>query len=137
MENDQLFLVPVLQEKHARKRGMPTAKSKLIPAMNTADLTQAIIKFLKFRGHYAVRINCFGIYDEKEKKWRKSSTERGTADIHACLFGKHLSVEIKSGSDRMRPHQYKVKEAVTDAGGIYLVISDFMEFHLWYKAFMQ
>ena len=112
---------------------MPTAKSRLIPTMHTADLTQAVIKFLKFRGHYAVRINCFGIYDEKTKKWRKSGTERGTADIHACVGGKHLSIEIKNGSDRMSTHQSKVQEAVSNAGGIYLIVNEFTDFYFWYK----
>lgn len=130
MDNDQLFIpVPYLQEKHSRKRGMP----KPVPAMHTADLTQAIIKYIKARGGYAVRINCFGMYDEKTGRWRKSTTERGTADIHACIEGKHISIEVKNGDDRMSEQQHNVQEAVISAGGIYLIIHEFVEFHTWYK----
>ena len=134
MQNEQLFLnIPALQAKHAAKRGMPRQP----PAMHTADLTQSIIKYLKGRGFYAVRINCTGIYDEKTGKWRKSTTERGTADIHASVGGKHISIEIKNGDDHMSEHQKRVQEAVINSGGIYLIVKEFSEFHQWFRAFRQ
>lgn len=135
MENDQLFTpLPYLQEKHSRKRGMPRLRtSPKEQELNTADLTQAVIKYIKARGGYAVRINCFGIYDEKTGRWRKSTTERGTADIHACIDGKHVSIEIKYGDDRLSNHQRTVQEDVLKSGGIYLIVSEFAEFHNWYK----
>lgn len=137
MENDHLFTpLPYLQQKHSRKRGMPkpAAQSKPAPALHTADLTQAIIKYIRARGGYAVRINCSGIYDKKTGRWRKSTTERGTADIHACIEGKHISIEIKNGDDRMNDHQRKVQEAIEEAGGIYFVVKEFADFYSWYRS---
>lgn len=135
MENDQIFtLLPYLQEKHSRKRGMPkpAAKPKPVPAMHTADLTQAIIKYIRSRGGYAVRVNCAGIFDQKANRWRKSATARGTADIHACIDGKHVSIEIKIGDDRQSDAQKQCEKQVREAGGIYLLVGEFGEFHAWY-----
>ena len=105
----------------------------ITPAMHTADLTQAIIKYIKARGGYAVRINCTGIYDAKSGNWRKSTTERGTADIHICWKGMHVSIEVKNGDDRQSSQQKDVEQAVVDAGGKYLIVSEFVEFHHWLK----
>jgi hypothetical protein len=122
MDNDQLFCI----EPH-----------RPAPAISTNDLTQSIIKYLKARGFYAVRINCFGIYDPKTGHWRKSATARGTADIHACIRGYHLSIEVKSGSDRQSSQQKETEWQVINAGGFYLIVNDFAQFHHWFNEFSQ
>lgn len=135
MENEQLFLnIEYKNPRHLTKRGMPRPKREPSPvAMSTADLTKTIIKYLSARGQYAVRINVSGIWDAKQQQWRKSTTERGTADIHACINGKHVSIEVKTGADRMSDQQDKVREKVEHSGGIYLVVSEFVDFHTWYR----
>ena len=119
-------------EKHRNKKGMPRQRPQ-VATMSTADLTQTIMKYIKAKGGYVVRINCFGMYDEKKQQWRKSTTERGTADIHACIRGQHVSIEIKNAGDEMSQHQHTVKQAVEAAGGIYLVVREFVDFHVWYR----
>lgn len=135
MDNDQLFLdMPALQAKHSRKRGMPgKATPRATPVLSTNDLTQTIMKYIRGRGGYAVRINCTGTYDVKTGHWRKSTTEPGTADIHACIRGKHVSIEVKNGDDTTQsPAQKACETQVRDAGGSYLIVSVFAEFHQWY-----
>ena len=104
-------------------------------ALPTNATTQAIIKFLQFRGMYAVRINVQGMYDPVRKVFRKSHTQRGTADIHACVHGHHVSIEIKTGTDRQTDYQKITQEQVQHSGGIYLIIKSFPEFHDWYHNF--
>lgn len=104
-----------------------------LPQMQTNDLTQAIIKYLRFHGHYAVRVNTFGMFNRKTGSYRRSTTDRGTADIHACIQGRHVSIEVKSGSDRLSKQQKIIQSQVQAAGGIYLIAKDFVGFHSWYK----
>ncbi|OIN57270.1 hypothetical protein [Arsenicibacter rosenii] len=108
-----------------------------LPQMQTNDLTQAIIKYLRFHGHYAVRVNTFGMFNRKTSSYRRSTTDRGTADIHACIDGRHVSIEVKSGSDRLSKQQKTVQEQVQNADGICLIISDFYGFHHWYKTVIK
>lgn len=89
----------------------------------TNDLTQAILKYITLIGGYAVRIQVQGQWNESIQKWTKSNTRKGTADIHACINGKHYSIEIKTGKDKMSDDQIKTKNDVIKAGGIYLIAS--------------
>lgn len=99
-------------------RYRPTPRYK---ETTTNDLTRAIIDYITLQGGYAVRINTQGQYDQATGKWRKGMTRRGTADIHACWKGKHYSIEIKTGKDRLSPEQIETQKDVHRAGGIYIV----------------
>lgn len=135
MHDDHLFPnIPVLQQKHANawRNRKVTSRHR-----QTNDLTTTIIQYLLSRGHYAVRITVTGIYSEREKRWRRSTTERGTADIHSCIRGRHVSIEVKTGDDEQSDEQRKVEEKVVSAGGIYLIVHEFLDFHVWYKTFIQ
>lgn len=88
---------------------------------STNNLTQSIIKYITLIGGYAVRIQVQGQWNEKIGKWTKSMTRKGTADIHACIRGKHYSIEVKTGKDTMSDDQKETQSDVIKAGGIYLV----------------
>jgi len=89
---------------------------------DTNSLTQAIIDLiiLKYRG-YAVRINTQGQWSEKLKMWTKSTTRKGTADIHACINGRHYSIEVKTGRDTMSDEQKQTQADLERAGGVYIL----------------
>jgi len=89
-------------------------------------LTKCIIDFIELRGFYATRINTMGIYDEKLGTYRKGTTKRGTADIHACIKGKHLSIEVKIGADAQSMYQEQTEQDIKKAGGIYLYPARFV-----------
>lgn len=94
-------------------------------------------------GHRATRINVQGqLVDAQEKqdsgaiitvkKFRTSSTRKGTADISATIGGRACMLEIKYGKDRPSPAQIKEQAKERRAGGIYEFIStpqDFFDFY--------
>ena len=92
------------------------------------SLTQCIVAWLELHGHFAGRVNTTGIYNQKLKKYIHSGSRRGMADITSVVDGKHVSIEIKHGRDKMRPEQLKVKAGIEAAGGIFIVASSFDNF---------
>ena len=86
----------------ARDFGVPNAKPYKDGSANS--LTRAIIDWITFSGFSATRINVQGQVRKTESgqfKWTPSTTRRGTADIHAIVRGKHISIEVKIGPDKM------------------------------------
>ena len=91
-------------------------------------LTKCITSWLELNGYFSARINTTGTYNSKLGKWIYSGSKKGMADITAILKGKHISVEIKSGKDKPRPEQLKVKQEVEAAGGVYIFVRNFDDF---------
>ena len=110
---------------------MPPASGRV------TELTAQIIKYIQSHGGYAVRINVAGFFNAEEGSWRRSGTERGTADIHACIDGRHVSIEVKGRNDRLSEEQETVRQQVINAGGTYLIVRRFAEFHGWYHSRKQ
>lgn len=111
------------------------------PKVNTANgLTNAICNYINWIGGIGNRINVGGRLVEgsettlsgatlSKKKWIKSSTIKGTADIIAMLpNGKTWHIEIKVGKDRPRPEQIKMQERVRSVNGYYDFVHDMEEF---------
>lgn len=109
-------------------------------------LTRCILQFLQLKNHWATRINTTGrllqgkeytdvLGHRKQMKstWIKGTTKKGTADIHAVLFGKHASLEVKISRDKMSKHQIATKEQIESSGGLYYVAKDFESFYAWYN----
>ena len=109
-------------------------------------LTQCILRWLELHGHYCTRINTMGrqlptttIVDVigrahvTQGKWIPGTTKRGTADVHSCINGRHVSIEVKVRKDRMSNEQHKTKEAIERCGGVYFIAKDFDSFLTWYN----
>lgn len=92
------------------------------PKVNTANgLTNAICNYIDWIGGIGNRVNVSGrlvdgqITTESgavlgKKKWIKSSTKKGTADIIATLpNSKTWHIEIKVGNDKPRPAQLEMQ----------------------------
>lgn len=109
-------------------------------------LTRAIIDWINYSGGYANRINvqgqvrvekiqvCGGGTIEKVR-YTKSTTNEGTADIHALFNGRHLSIEVKVGNDKISEAQHKEMDRITKAGGLYYVAKNMDEFVKWFNQF--
>lgn len=110
-------------------------------------LTRCIIHFLTFKGHQAERINNTGRPIDQRKtftdvigrtqtigsmKWIPGTGTRGTADISATIAGRSVKIEIKQ-SDRQSQAQKEYQQQVEVAGGIYIIVRSFEEFHEWYN----
>lgn len=107
-----------------------------MPKITTANgLTDYICKFLNWQGHHANRINVQG--RKIGDKWIRSSTRKGTADIHAIIAGRSVSIEIKVGKDRPSPEQLKEQEAIRAAGGIYEFIHTPEQFLMMYDTLLS
>lgn len=92
------------------------------------ELTRCIIAWLKLNGNFGARVNSMGTYSAKLGKYIRSGSTKGMADITSIINGRHVSIEVKTGKDRMRPEQWKVKNEVEQAGGVYLIASSFDNF---------
>ena len=100
------------------------------------ELTRSIETFIRYTGNYADRINNTGIYDTKLKRFRKSNTRRGIADIMASKRVEHqgkffaitVAIEIKYGNDKLSEFQLRMKDDIEKAGGIYLVARTWHQF---------
>lgn len=118
----------------AREFGVPNAKPYKDGSAN--NLTRAIIDWITFSGYSATRINVQGQIKRSDSGiyiWTPSTTRRGTADIHAIVRGKHISIEVKIGPDRMSKFQHEEKLRVENAGGIYFVATDMDSFVKFFK----
>ena len=121
----------------AKREKYPNIPSFAIPKTKLKDngannLTKSIIQYVTLKGGWVTRINTTGVWDEKIKKFRKTNMDKGTADIHGCYKGRHLSIEVKYGKDTMSDEQKEMMEKVSNSGGWYCVartldqfISDF------------
>lgn len=107
-------------------------------------LTKCIVDYINFSGGCANRINTQGqVRKEKVQlafgnvrelvRFTPSTTNRGTADVHAVFKGRHISIEVKIGRDQLSEHQEKEQHRITAAGGLYYVARDMESFIEWYK----
>ena len=105
---------------------------------NTANgLTKCIVDYITFRGFHAERINTTGqqIKVGDTTKWIKGSSEPGSSDVSAIIQGYAVRIEIKckETKDRQSEAQKEYQRKVEQAGGTYLVITEFEEFHNWFN----
>jgi hypothetical protein len=125
-----------LSEQHIEAVEQKT-KNKKRNTAPTNELTKQVIKAIRASGGYAVRINTTGFYKEDLGKWINGTTTKGTADVHACLFGKHLSLEIKVGSDTQSEDQKDIENQVLASGGVYLLVKTLEGFMAWLQNFKK
>lgn len=119
---------------------------KLNPYNDTTSngLTKCIIDWINYSGGSANRINTQGqVRKERVEfagghhkdfiRFTPSATRKGTADIHAVMNGRHVSIEVKIRRDRLSEHQQQEQQRITDAGGLYFVAKDMESFVTWFK----
>lgn len=114
--------------------GGVTMKIKPYTDKTANGLTNCIIDWFKFHGGDANRINTQGQLRKVNcgMKWTHGGTRKGTADIHAIYKGRHISIEIKIGKDRVSDSQLLEKSRVEKAGGFYFIAGDMPSFILWF-----
>jgi hypothetical protein len=123
---------------------------KLKPYCDTTanGLTRCIQEWITLSGGSATRINTQGQV-RKQKielafgnvkelvRFTKGTTRKGTADIIAVFKGRHLSIEIKVGKDKMSVDQLREQQRIIAAGGLYFIARDMQTFVLWWKNTFQ
>lgn len=91
-------------------------------------LAGCIEAWAKIHGAFFQRQNSQGQYDSRLKKWRKSGTTKGIADVQVTYRGRTYNLEIKVGRDRQSEVQKAVEKQIKAAGGHYAVIHCFNDF---------
>lgn len=96
-------------------------------------LTQYILDvLLRLPGCFAFRCNTSGVFDTRLGLYRPAP-KRGITDIIAIYRGHFIGIEIKIGSDRLRPEQKSFIDSVQVAGGFVLVVEDTLSFDKQFK----
>lgn len=90
----------------------------------TNTLTSAVIKYLDIQGHYVSRVQSQGQYSPKRGRWIKSKVKRGIGDIIACINGRMVMIEIKTGKDKQSEWQKETERQVKESGGEYWIIKE-------------
>lgn len=108
---------------------------KLIFKQTANKLTDAIITYLNFRGHFVWRQNNGSVYDTTKKVFRKNPKQlKGIPDV--CGVHKHgyaLYVEVKTGDDKLSEEQRYFGIEAVKRGAIWIVahsIDDVVNFPL-------
>lgn len=91
-------------------------------------LTECCVWWIRLHGGSADRINNTGVYDPFLKRFRKSGTRKGIADIIGLINGRYIAVEVKFGKDRQSEEQKKVQAEIEEAGGVYIIARTFTQF---------
>lgn len=95
------------------------------PKTNTNALTAAAIRLINMMPNCAAyRINNVGVWDEAKKIHRKSNTQKGIADILACMNGFFVALEIKVGKDSQSHDQKIFEQEIKLSKGTYVIIKD-------------
>ena len=116
------------ERKRAKHPDMPFPVKTKFRDDSANGLTRCIVAWLELHGYFAGRVNTTGVYNQKLGKYIHSGSRKGMADITAIINGKHVSIEVKHGRDRIRPEQMKVKQEIEQAGGSYVIASTFDDF---------
>lgn len=113
-------------------------------------LTRCVIDYVMLRGCFAERINSTGRQIDNRitstdilgnqrtigsVKWIKSTGRVGTADISATIQGRSVKIEVKclaTGDSIQSKGQMAYQKQIEAAGGTYLIVRTFEEFHNWF-----
>lgn len=104
---------------------------------STNGLTDCVMKWLDLNGHCPARINTTGLYDTKLGKYRPSGSTVGVPDILACIESRYVGLEIKFGSDKLRPEQIAFGNKIRESKGVYVEVRTFDQFMSWYNDFTR
>lgn len=123
----------------AKAKRYPNVPDYALPKKKFSDttannLTKAIVEWLTLNGCWATRVSSAGRYIASQGTFIPSTTKKGTADIHAVIGGRHVSIEVKIGRDKMSEHQLKVRKDIEAAGGLYFEARTFDEFINFYHS---
>jgi hypothetical protein len=95
-------------------------------ATKTNETTRKILEHLFSLGCFAWRNNTTGI---PSATGFHTSAKKGVPDILGCLpQGRFLAIEVKTGTDRVRPEQEGFIASVLHCGGIAFVAKDYPDY---------
>lgn len=99
--------------------------------LTAEEITSAILGYLHAHGFAAWAQPNRGEYDPKTQRWRPHpNSRRGIPDILGFrrTDGRFLGVEVKAGTDRVRPEQTGFLNELKAAGGLAFIAYDYTGF---------
>lgn len=117
-----------LERKKQDHPTLPFVTGKKFRDDSANGLTDCCVWWIRLHGGSADRINNTGVYDPFLKRFRKSGTRKGIADIIGLINGRYIAIEVKFGKDRQSEEQKKIQAEIEGAGGIYLIAHTFTQF---------
>lgn len=156
MKKQNKFILNELHLKVQHEK-FPSMPIHCIPSYKYSDnstngLTNCVKDFINYSGYQAERINTTGRVLNNKKvitdvvgfkrqigtdKWIPGTGTKGSADISATIKGRSIKIEIKFDKDRQSEAQKDYEKAITNAGGIYIIVRNFDEFIEWYDEFLK
>lgn len=129
-------------EYHIYKSRANTMNPAYIPMTRFSDdsaneITNAILCYIKMIGGWATRISVEGRYIESLGRRVTSSVTKGTADIHSCIKGVHVSIEVKFGRDKQSEEQLRTEHEIVQAEGLYFIARDFASAYLFINRIVE
>jgi hypothetical protein len=115
-------------------------------------LTRSIIAYLRLQGHTAERIANQGRCIDRTQtftdttgrsrtigsvEWVKGTGQNGSSDIHCCINGRAVYIEVKINSDRQSQAQKNYQKQVETAFGTYYIARSFESFLTWYNQLFE
>ncbi len=126
---------------HKAKKSAPGIGSVPKKAKATGEtanrITANVIRIINMTPNcVAYRINNVGVWDAAKKIHRRGNTEKGLADIWACIRGRFLTIEVKAGKDKLSVDQEKRIFEIERAGGYTIVAHSTADFETAFKEFL-
>ena len=117
-----------LRDLHRKEK--PQSRVPVYSDTKEKGLEKCIIDYLRLKGHHAERIHCSGRarLENGTIVYGKTTMNVGTADIHAIIDKLAVAIEIKIGKDRQSSYQKQYQKDVENAGGVYLIARNFVQF---------
>lgn len=78
-----------------------------------------------------------GQYSAKRGQWIKSKVKRGIGDIIACINGRLVMIEIKTGKDRQSEWQKSTEREVKASGGEYWIVKEIADLLKYYQKLLK
>ncbi len=112
------------------------------------NLTRSIIAYIRLKGGNAERISTTGRPIDRTQtftdtlghtrqigsiEWIPGTGMNGSADIHCCVKGRAVYVEVKIGNDRQSQAQKNYEKQVVSSFGVYYIARTFETFVQWYE----
>jgi hypothetical protein len=109
-----------------------------VPA-TTNNITQAIINYLRNRGHFACRINNGAVYDPRAGIFRsRRKDDPALADIHCTLKPSGVSfwIEVKNSATKDKPTAAQIAFAkeIQQCGGMHFFATSYKNFLTYYES---
>lgn len=113
-----------------RGRGIPTEAQVHTKFRDDSSngVTVCILAFMHVLGHYAVRVNVQGTWNQHLQRYIISGATKGVSDTNMIIRGLAINVEVKYGKDKLRPDQIKRRDEILASGGIYFTTGRFDDF---------